>query len=378
MKALEKDRTRRYETASALASDIQRYLNNEPVAARPPSNVYRFQKLVRRNKTAFAAVGAVATALVIGLGLSLYLFAREREAHHRAVAAEREQARLRQQAEASLALEAEMRRILEGGKKYGEAGLRLAQRQWDEAERIVSDAPPHPAAASIFSVLGMIHAIREQWPAAVTNYAKVVALIPDDPAAYHWLAALLVQTGDIEGYRRHCAEIVRRFAGTTNVTIAERSVKDCLILPASAELDLSAVAKMAETALAAGPDHKHWAYFQLAKGLAEYRQGRFASAAEWLQKVAALKGDVYRTVQAHMLLAMTEFQLNHSDGAHAIFAKGFDIAKERFPKPGSGLPDEQWHDWIFAHALIREAKALIASVSSAPAGTAQNIGRDAR
>src|SRR2546429_2306820 len=93
MKALEKDRTRRFETANGLAMDIQRYLNNEPVTARPPSNLYRFQKLVRRNKTAFAAVGAVAAALVIGLGLSLYMFIQERHARQRAVAAEQEQAR---------------------------------------------------------------------------------------------------------------------------------------------------------------------------------------------------------------------------------------------------------------------------------------------
>src|SRR5262249_37171440 len=50
MKALEKDRGRRYETASSLALDIQRYLNNEPVVARPPSRWYRLQKLVRRNR----------------------------------------------------------------------------------------------------------------------------------------------------------------------------------------------------------------------------------------------------------------------------------------------------------------------------------------
>ena len=60
MKALEKDRNRRYETANGLAMDIQRYLDNEPVLARPPSRIYRLQKLVRRNKIIFAAGGAVA------------------------------------------------------------------------------------------------------------------------------------------------------------------------------------------------------------------------------------------------------------------------------------------------------------------------------
>jgi WD40 repeat protein/serine/threonine protein kinase len=72
MRCLEKDRTRRYETATGLASDIQRHLNNEPVVARPPSTVYRFQKLVRRNKLAFAGASAVAVALVVGAALSTW------------------------------------------------------------------------------------------------------------------------------------------------------------------------------------------------------------------------------------------------------------------------------------------------------------------
>jgi serine/threonine protein kinase len=54
MKALEKDRTRRYETANGLALDIERYLANEPVAARPPSTLYKFKKVVLRNKVLFA------------------------------------------------------------------------------------------------------------------------------------------------------------------------------------------------------------------------------------------------------------------------------------------------------------------------------------
>src|SRR5689334_6660478 len=74
MKCLEKDRARRYETANGLAMDLRRHLNNEPVVARPPSAAYRFQKLVRRNKLAVAAVSAVAVALLLGLGLSTWLW----------------------------------------------------------------------------------------------------------------------------------------------------------------------------------------------------------------------------------------------------------------------------------------------------------------
>jgi serine/threonine protein kinase/WD40 repeat protein len=67
LKALEKDRARRYESANGLAADLRRYLDNEPIAARPPSNLDRFQKLARRHKLAFAAVGAVLAALIVGL-----------------------------------------------------------------------------------------------------------------------------------------------------------------------------------------------------------------------------------------------------------------------------------------------------------------------
>jgi WD40 repeat protein len=70
MKALEKDRTRRYETANGVADDVLRHLNNEPIAARPPNRLYRFQKVVRRNKLVFVAAGVVGAALVLGVVVS--------------------------------------------------------------------------------------------------------------------------------------------------------------------------------------------------------------------------------------------------------------------------------------------------------------------
>src|SRR5207244_4000815 len=84
MKCIEKDRARRYETANGLASDIQRHLKNEPVVACPPSRLYRFQKLVRRNKLAFAGASAVAAALLLGFGISTWMFLKEQEARKRA------------------------------------------------------------------------------------------------------------------------------------------------------------------------------------------------------------------------------------------------------------------------------------------------------
>jgi non-specific serine/threonine protein kinase/serine/threonine-protein kinase len=67
MKAIEKDRTRRYETVEAFASDIFRYLHEEPILARPPSASYRFKKFARRNKGALAAGVTISLVLVGGV-----------------------------------------------------------------------------------------------------------------------------------------------------------------------------------------------------------------------------------------------------------------------------------------------------------------------
>src|SRR5206468_9930328 len=72
MKCLEKDRTRRYETANGLAMDIQRHFDNEPVVARPPSKLHRFERMVRRNKAVFVGAAAVVAALIMGLVLSTF------------------------------------------------------------------------------------------------------------------------------------------------------------------------------------------------------------------------------------------------------------------------------------------------------------------
>jgi eukaryotic-like serine/threonine-protein kinase len=66
MKALEKDRDRRYDSANALADDLERYLANEPIAARPPSAAYRFGKFVRRHRAGVVAAGLVLATVVAG------------------------------------------------------------------------------------------------------------------------------------------------------------------------------------------------------------------------------------------------------------------------------------------------------------------------
>ena len=74
MKAMDKDRTRRYESANGLTVDIQRYLNNEPILARPPSTGYRLRKFFRRHKMGVVAAVLVSFALIVGVaGLTIGL-----------------------------------------------------------------------------------------------------------------------------------------------------------------------------------------------------------------------------------------------------------------------------------------------------------------
>jgi tetratricopeptide (TPR) repeat protein/serine/threonine protein kinase len=87
MKALEKDRNRRYESASAFAADVQRYLHDEPVLACPPSVGYRFKKFARRNKAALATVALVIFFIVL-LGGVVGWGVRDRAAREQEIAGE--------------------------------------------------------------------------------------------------------------------------------------------------------------------------------------------------------------------------------------------------------------------------------------------------
>ena len=74
LRALEKERGRRYETPAAFVADIKRYVTNEPVEACPPSTAYRLKKFISRNRGWFSGVSAVLLALLIGLGVATYAF----------------------------------------------------------------------------------------------------------------------------------------------------------------------------------------------------------------------------------------------------------------------------------------------------------------
>ncbi len=100
MRCLEKDRKRRYETASALAEDIQHYLTDQPVQARPATRRYRMKKFIRRNRGAVTAGALVVLALVLGLTAATAGFVNARRQRNIALSARAAEAQQRQVAQA--------------------------------------------------------------------------------------------------------------------------------------------------------------------------------------------------------------------------------------------------------------------------------------
>ncbi len=113
MKALDKDRARRYESASSFADDVQRYLSHEPVLACPPSATYRFRKFARRNKVLLATTTTVAAALVLGLIGTTWQSVRATRAERKAVENEQRAIAERDEKEKAREREAEQRRLAE-------------------------------------------------------------------------------------------------------------------------------------------------------------------------------------------------------------------------------------------------------------------------
>ncbi len=101
MKALEKDRTHRYDTANSLALDVERYLTDQPVEACPPSAAYRFRKFARRNRAALITTALIAGALVLGTVVSTWQAIRATRAERIAEDQRTEAEQQRAQAEAN-------------------------------------------------------------------------------------------------------------------------------------------------------------------------------------------------------------------------------------------------------------------------------------
>jgi len=349
MKALEKDRRRRYESANGLAEDVQRYLNNEPVQARPPSPFYRFQKLVRRNQITFAAIAAVTVALVLGLGTSTWLFFREREARM-------EQVRLRQAAE--------------NRQKLTQAMVMLTHNQFEQADQLIHGVPATEVGleyAYIYRTLSGWHAVHRRWQQAIERFAVVLqmGMVDDGDHTMDYLryGPILVGAGDMAGYERFRRAAIARYGRTMNPVFAERVVKISLLTPTDREVvrALRPLAELATQSLAqSGPDVDvglaAWRAFSLA--LMKFREEDDVEAVALCERsLGYFFSNASLNASDKLVLAMAHFRLGQSDLARSELGQ----SRREIENNRASNPDGYWYwfDWMFAEVLLGEASAMI-------------------
>jgi tetratricopeptide (TPR) repeat protein len=231
MKALEKDRDRRYETAAGLVMDIQRHFDHQPVLACPPSRLYLLGKLVRRHRLACASAAAVAAALTIGLGVAMWQYFQAQQARNRAVAA---QAQAQTEADKSVAVAQFLKDMLLG------VGPAVAQGQDTKllrgildktSDRIDKDLKNQPEVADeLRSTLGSVYEALGEYDKAETALRAAMALRMGREGEDAKMAPLLDNLGTVlarkgkwieaESSHRH-ALLIQRKVGANSAEIAK-------------------------------------------------------------------------------------------------------------------------------------------------------------
>ena len=183
---------------------------------------------------------------------------------------------------------------------------------------------------------------------------------------YHWLAPVLVATGDLNEYRRHCQEIQKLFAKTRSPVVAERMAKACLILP-NPELNFGVIDKLAEIAATADSKSIVGPYAQFVGALAALRQRNYSLALQRIDPVVKRTGnEANLDVCARMVLAMAYQGEGRHTEARAALSDGLNLARAKLPKQESENLGDYWNDWVISQALIKEATALINRTGTEP------------
>lgn len=199
-KALEKNRMRRYQSAHEFASDIERYLANEPIVARPPNAVYQIGKLVRRHKPVATAIGVGAIGVVVaGIILAVALHQQRQLNHQLALSIkERDAAVITAQASEQNALEQQ---------QLAEANLEIAQERLEQIRRLIGVYGEYEQ--SIRRIEGATAARST----LVSSSLDVLKQISRDHAQPEWLdveiASAYLSVGEIETFRDESVESVR-------------------------------------------------------------------------------------------------------------------------------------------------------------------------
>jgi serine/threonine protein kinase len=368
MKCLEKNRTRRYETANGLAADISRHLNNEPVVARPPSRLYEFQKSVRRHKFGFAAAAAVITVLVAGVIVSTFEAIRARRA-------EREQTQLRQEAEAARANEARLRQQIEVRLTVAQARTLSNSGKYDEAENLLNGIEPsliEPDAihADLRRQLGWQRILKYQWSGAAANLAVLLqvdgkAWDHEIASDYHWFATAIVEAGDQAGYERFRQALVKSSIGTAESKGADFICWISLLAPADEKLiaDLGSRYDTESKPQAFTGDRAQddMSYNYLHRAIVDFRRGNYSKADELIQHCGSQLKDPTIVPTALAIRAMIHHQMHRDDEARNELESARSAIDPIIQTGPSDFNAQRgrYYEWVQADILLREAEVLI-------------------
>jgi serine/threonine protein kinase/Flp pilus assembly protein TadD len=372
MKALDKDRNRRYESASSLARDVQRYLADEPVQASPPSRWYKLRKLVWRNKGTFASALAVAllsllSIITLGVGNSRIRWEQRRTKQ------EKDRAEKAQELAESRA--DEIRRGLERLKAANallDRGRHYAWgRNWDDAHQAFSQAIElHPDHVSVWAERGDLYTRLGLWDLAAADYAREMELRePEMTIRWYQHALLRHAIGDLEGCRLAGRAMRERFAGTLEVSFCEETLRSSLLV-ADPAVDLSELIYMAREAVP-----QRLCSMPYVLGAAHYRAGQYEEAIQRLQKWV---GQPHWPIGflGYPVLAMAHHRLGHqTEARHALdeAARLLDRwTRERYTACGENWAIRAggdadwpvpWWDYLECQLLYAEARGLIDGAS---------------
>lgn len=367
MKALDKDRSRRYHTVNGLAMDVHRFLRYEPVTARPPGGAYQLWKLVRRHSIFFIAGTSVLLALTAGLGISIWQFRKAR-------AAEMRQSDLRQMAERALANEEVLRRDAESREKLTEAVILLRQGDYAGAAKALESMSERPRRPSLDGVtalrsVGEWLAIQGRWDEAAERFLWLLEIDKLDPWGPVTLdtqacGVVLVENGDFSAYRRFCKEAITTHATSNNGDAVGRVLKTCLLMPPDPALwhQLQPLGStMGEWFQKLAPGEKsNWAAIPAC--LWAYRGGEYGTVVEIARPISERPaGNNAQVPTIQVIYAMTVWQRGEAVEARRLLVKARDSVNGHFTQPmavgdaSRGL----WYDWLFARIMLREATLLI-------------------
>jgi tetratricopeptide (TPR) repeat protein len=217
LKCLSKDKTQRYHSSAELAADLRRYLNNEPITARPPSAGYHLRKFVQRHRAVCSLVMGLVMALVVFVVLLGVQYGQLTRQHHKAVAAELNAGAEARKAERVTLFLQDM--LASANPASAGGGLVLGEILDRAAQRVSTELWDHPeVAAAVHTTLGRTYASLSDYESAETHLRRALELNmamhdrdhPEAVASLFELAVLKHGTGDLDRAEPLLLEVLKR------------------------------------------------------------------------------------------------------------------------------------------------------------------------